>query len=190
MRKIGGGTIEGKSTRRTKVAGKVGRSRGGGGGGIKRKNAVVRRKLNFYVECARSTFLLYRLFVRLKERERAGPFKPCHVIDKEISARVHWDYVVLPVPVNCPRCSLINFQGSLSLLETVSRSPLTSSITRLCNFFDRAVARIVMILSVSCSPPLRRAYPSLLSSFRREMKIFKKKKKTNERKDFSLNFPS
>lgn len=68
--------------------------------GIKRKNAVVRRKLNFYVECARSTFLLYRS--KERERESTRPFKPCHAIDKEISARVHRDYVVLPVPVNCP----------------------------------------------------------------------------------------
>lgn len=40
--------------------------------GIKRKNAVVRRKLNFYVECARSTFLLYRFKEREREREHSA----------------------------------------------------------------------------------------------------------------------
>lgn len=43
---------------------------------------------------ARSTFLLYRM-------RETRPFKPCRSIDKEISARVPWDYVVL-VLVNSP----------------------------------------------------------------------------------------
>lgn len=68
----------------------------GRGWGIKRKNAAVRRKLNFYGMRAAHDPLFYFIV-----QERLGRLNPAGSIDKEISARVPWDYVV-PVLVNSP----------------------------------------------------------------------------------------
>lgn len=68
MRKIGGGTIEGKSTRRTKVAGKVGRSRGGGEGDKAEKRG--RSPQAQFLRGMRAIHFSTLSFVRSFERER------------------------------------------------------------------------------------------------------------------------